>query len=601
LAGRQRVTALAINVYFHAGTIITYKSKIFCENRRGKSTNTSLNKERNKSYFRIKISDMPRVKKKYLILLAVASGLLLSAAWPLRGFPFLSLIALIPLLFILEQIRKEPDRFRWMASFRYTYLAVFIWNLLTTWWIWYSTEIGAIFAVIFNSMIMALVVQLAVFARTKINPAKGGHIILPVFWLAFEFAHRSWELSWSWLDLGNVFATRIEFIQWYEYTGTQGGTLWIWIINILLFEIIKGIFFTSLIKKTRNWLAGITLFFLIVPITISLVRFYTYEEKSNPVDIVVIQPNIDPWEEEFSLSIPEVLDRMLTRAKDIADTNVDFYVAPESVIQEGMYEDEFEYSRSLAGIRDFLRLYSPEAKFVAGAGTFHMFKPGEDIPPSARQYNNTELYYEAYNTALFFDVNEKVQSYHKSKLVPGVEHMPFGGLIKPIEEYAIDLGGTTGTLGRSPERTVFYGGIVPVSPVICYESIYGEFVSGFVKNGAEIIMIITNDGWWKNTAGHRQHLAYASLRAIETRRSIARSANTGVSCFVNQKGEQFLQTKYWEPDVIRMEINANDCITFYVKYGDYLGRSAAMASILLLLIGVVRHFMRKYTKFEVVE
>lgn len=541
---------------------------------------------------------MPDIKKKYLILLSLISGLLLSAAWPLRGFPFLSFVALIPLLFVLDQIRKNPDRFKFMASFRYTYLAAFIWNALTTWWIWHSTSMGAIFAIVFNSLFMALVVQFASFSRQKINPAKGGHMILPVFWLAFEFLHQRWELSWSWLDLGNVFATRIEFIQWYEYTGTQGGTLWIWIINILLFEIIKSIFFVPLVRRTRNWLTGLVLFFLMVPITLSLIRFYTYEEKENPVDIIVLQPNVDPYEEEFKLSIPQVLDRLLLRAQDIADTNVDFYAAPESIIQEGMFEDEFQYSRTLAGIREFLSTYSPDAKFISGAGTFKMFKPGEEITPSARKYQNMDLYYEAYNTALFFGVEEDVQSYHKSKLVPGVEHMPFGGLIKPIEKYAIDLGGTTGTLGRSPERTVFNGGKVPVSSVICYESIYGEFVAKFVENGAEIIMIITNDGWWKDTPGHRQHLAYASLRAIETRRSIARSANTGISCFVNQRGELLMQTQYWEPDVIRMTLNANDDITFYVKYGDFIGRAATMAAILLFLIGIVRHFMRRWTKLD---
>lgn len=538
---------------------------------------------------------MPILKKKYLLLLSIASGLLLSAAWPMRGFPFLSFIALIPLLFVLDQIRKNPDNFRILASFRYTYLAVFIWNLLCTWWIWYSTDIGAIIAVVFNSFFMAMVVQLAAFSRAKINPTKGGHIILPLFWLAFEFLHQHWDLSWSWLNLGNVFATRIQFIQWYEYTGVQGGTLWIFIINILLFENIKNIFFTPVVKRTRNWLVGITLFFLIVPSALSIYRFYTYEEKSNPVDVVIIQPNIDPYTEEYHLTVPQLLDRLLLRTQDYADTNVDFYVAPESVIQEGMYEDEFQYSQTITGIKNFLQEYSPNAKFIGGAGTFHMFKPGEELSSSARRYMN-EMFYEAFNTALFFGTEKEVQTYHKSKLVPGVEQMPFPEIIKPIEKYAIDLGGTTGTLGKSPERTVFEGGKVPVCAAICYESIYGEFIAEFVQNGAELIFIITNDGWWKNTAGHRQHLAYASLRAIETRRSIARSANTGVSVFINQKGELFQATKYWEPNVIRQKINANDEITFYVKNGDFLGRGASMAAILLLLIGMVRHFMRKWSR-----
>src|SRR5574343_444659 len=71
-----------------------------------------------------------------------------------------------------------------------------------------------------------------------------------------------------------------------------------------------------------------------------------------------------------------------------------------------------------------------------------------------------------------------------------------------------------------------------LAPAVCYESVYGDFMAKYIRSGAEVICIITNDGWWGNTPGHRQHLAYAKLRAIETRKQIIRSANTGISCFV---------------------------------------------------------------------
>jgi len=116
---------------------------------------------------------------------------------------------------------------------------------------------------------------------------------------------------------------------------------------------------------------------------------------------------------------------------------------------------------------------------------------------------------------------------------------------------------------------------------------YGSFVSDYVLNGAQFIAIITNDGWWGNTEGHRQHAMYASLRAIENRRSIARSANTGISCVINQRGEILQQTKFWERDGIRAEVNLNDKITFYAKQGDYLAMAAmsiaALLGLLLLL------------------
>ena len=180
------------------------------------------------------------------------------------------------------------------------------------------------------------------------------------------------------------------------------------------------------------------------------------------------------------------------------------------------------------------------------------------------------------------------QLYHKSKLVPGVEMMPFPRLLKPLEKFAINLGGMSGSNATQKERSVFSSAdkSIKVAPVICYESIYGDFLTGYIRNGANFIFIITNDGWWENTAGHKQHFQYARLRAIETRRSIARSANTGISGFINQRGDIILPTKYWTPDVIEFTINANNYKTFYARFGDYLGKISFYLTLIMLLVHV---------------
>jgi apolipoprotein N-acyltransferase len=125
---------------------------------------------------------------------------------------------------------------------------------------------------------------------------------------------------------------------------------------------------------------------------------------------------------------------------------------------------------------------------------------------------------------------------------------------------------------------------VRVATVICYESVYGEFVTGYVKKGANLIFVLTNDGWWGDTPGYHQHNAFSSIRAIETRRSVARSANTGISSFINQRGEVLQKLSWWQRGAIKDTINANDSITFYVKYGDYIGRVARFFSLLVVLL-----------------
>ncbi len=134
-----------------------------------------------------------------------------------------------------------------------------------------------------------------------------------------------------------------------------------------------------------------------------------------------------------------------------------------------------------------------------------------------------------------------------------------------------------------------------MAPVICYESVYGDFVGEYVKNGASLIGIITNDGWWSDSPGHNQHLQYATLRAIETRRDIARSANTGISAFINQKGEITQQTAWWVPATSRATVHLNTEQTFYVRYGELIGPACQVLAVLLLVLTVVRALLNRRT------
>jgi apolipoprotein N-acyltransferase len=201
-------------------------------------------------------------------------------------------------------------------------------------------------------------------------------------------------------------------------------------------------------------------------------------------------------------------------------------------------------------------------------------------------------FYDVFNAAVNIENSAEVQFYHKSKLVPGVETMPFGNallFLKPIFE---KLGGATGYYGTQDEPGVFYSQSgIGAAPVICYESIFGEWVTQSVHKGAQFIAVITNDGWWENTSGKDQHLDYAKLRAIETRRWVCHSANTGISAFINQRGDVVQQTKWWTKTAIKQDINLNSDLTFYVLHGDYLPRTGsliAIVGIFWILIAKVR-------------
>lgn len=525
------------------------------------------------------------MKKGYLVLLAVLSGVLLSLAWPARGFPFLLFIAFVPLLYIEDFIAKNKHNFIKSSVLFYAYIAFIVWNLLTTWWIYYSTLFGAAMAIILNSLFMAFTFFIYHLIRRTVFKSRGGYYVLIFLWITFEFLHLDWDLTWSWLNLGNGFANYPKFVQWYEFAGVFGGDIWILIFNILFYKFLVSIFGKFKSRKDVYLFGTTSVLVLVIPIAVSLTMYYSYIEKEKPYNCVVVQPNIDPYGKFTSISVEQQLSDIIRLARQKTNDSTDFLVCPETAIPEYINEDDFDQYASTDSLKALIREH-PELKIVIGISSFKIFKEGEELSRTARYSERGKYYYDVCNTALYLDSTLIPQFYHKSKLVPGVEMMPFPKLLKPLEKYAIDLGGMTGSNGTQEVRTAFgaKNSPVKVAPVICYESIYGDFMTGYIRNGANLIFIITNDGWWENTAGHRQHFQYARLRAIETRRSIARAANTGISGYINQRGDVFMPTKFWTPNVLSMKINANDKMTFYARFGDYIGHIAKYMSLLTILI-----------------
>jgi apolipoprotein N-acyltransferase len=545
-----------------------------------------------------------RFLKLRLLLLSLASGLILSLAWPERGFPALLFIGFIPFLRMEDLISANRDRFNRFSVFFYSYPGFLLWNLLTTWWIVNSTGQGAIMAIMLNSMFMSIVLLIFHGTRRRLNYRPAGYLALVCFWIMFEYLHLNWDLNWPWLNLGNGFSSYYRWVEWYEYTGTFGGTLWVLVVNILIYNLFNipdsksgypgNRLFNFLIPNPRP-LITISLFILL-PIFFSYFLYFSYHEKPNPVKVVIIQPNIDPFSEQYELPPPRVVGRIMSLAGPVLDSSTNLLVTPESALQEEMWENNMETFESVELVRQVIAKF-PDLNIIVGGSTYYAFRPGEKVPHTARKFTRENRWYNRYNASIMVNRYPGLQIYHKSKLTPGVEVLPSYYGFQWLEKYAIDLGGIVGSLGIDSIRRVYKViNMPPVSACICYESVFGEFFSEFVRNGAQIMCIITNDGWWGNTAGHRQHYAFAHLRAIETRRSIVRSANTGISAWIDQRGDAHEQTKYWVPAAIKATVNANDKITFYTKHGDFIARWMSWLGALLFAGSVVVWIMGKTLK-----
>jgi apolipoprotein N-acyltransferase len=216
----------------------------------------------------------------------------------------------------------------------------------------------------------------------------------------------------------------------------------------------------------------------------------------------------------------------------------------------------------------------PKLTLVSGSNTYRFFDSTNRTSTSRRHYSGK--YYDVYNSSIVMNQSGVIDIYRKSKLVPGVEKMPYTKVFSFLENYAIDLGGISGSLGEDTLARVFYSNTkIGAAPLICYESIFGEYVSSFVKNGANTIFILTNDGWWGNTPGYRHHKLYARLRAIENRRDVVRCTNTGTSCIIDKHGNISGETAWWQPATVTYKIHPSQKLTFYTQNGDYLGKMAA--------------------------
>jgi len=533
------------------------------------------------------------MKKFRLTIYALLSGLLLTPAWFEWGTGLILLFAFVPLLFVEDYLYENRQTDRSYKSFLYAIITFFTWNLLTTWWIWNATEVGMFLAIIVNTMLMSLI--LWIFHITKRNTGYGpGYFGLIVYWLVYEHFYMNGEINWPWLNLGNGFMYDIHVIQWYDITGTFGGTLWVLLSNILLFLLLKHLIAHHSVKGKISLLV-IWILLIILPVIGSLIRFYTYKETENAREIVVIQPNIDPYSEKFGgMEASRQMDILLNLASLKAMAETDYFVAPETFINDNVWEHNMKVNASILRMYDYLKDY-PGAKFITGLTYYEIYSDPASASPTAQTIQGTSIMYDSYNAAIQLDSTDHIQIYKKSKLVVGVEKMPYPQYLGFLRKLTIRLGGTFRSHGTQDYRNCLFApdDSIGVATVICYESVFGEFVTDYVKAGANYIFVITNDGWWGNTPGHRQHHGFSCLRAIETRRSVARSANTGISSFINQKGEILIRTEYWVPDVLKAEINANDKFTFYVKHGDYIAETAYFFALIVLIYTIVSIILNK--------
>ena len=511
------------------------------------------------------------MKQPNSYLLSIVSGAIFSLSWPTYGFFPLIFFAFIPILFLTENPKLSLGEI-----YKHGFIAFLIWNIAATWWICKYDFFGGMTVILLNSLSMATVPMIYVLLMRKHVLEKWKLIIFCSLWLTWEWVQQYWGLSWPWLNIGNVFASAPKIVQWYEFTGLFGGTLWVLLVNVLLFEISCRIREKRFNRRLIIWVVSLA-FVVFAPIIFSIYRYHSYVESKNPMNVVVVQQNTNPMTEQNERYSDTIINRIYSLAEGALDTNTSLLLCPESAIQGLILEKNVELTPAIIKLRTLFNQF-PKLTVIIGATT-----------ASNTQEENT--FQKKYNSAIILKKSYPTQFYHKSKLVPGVEALPFKIISKPImqlfkakndgERYQRDNHPSVFTIDEKNRKA---------GVLICYESLYGEWITDFVNRGAEFLAIITNDGWWDKTEGYKQHFVYTQLRAIEMRRSIVRAGNTGISALINQRGDIEVETQWNQRQTLKGVINTNKNETFYVKHGDYIFQIAnliTLISFMLLLFNML--------------
>ena len=574
--------------------------------------------------------------------MVILSGIMLVLAFPPFPFAFLAYFAFVPLLLVIDHTPNKTfeDRFwgffkallitpwrlltrpflligkklfpasvpgelppilyqRKIIShnaqvFRYAYTAFIIWNFGCGYWLMLTAMgaqdfaetltnlISGLLANVLNPFLMAIPIYFYTKVRWKVSPLIGG-LSLIFFWITFEWLHFNWDLSWSWLTLGHCMSYYPIAIQYMEFTGIFGVSLHILLINVLIYTLLHAL--NDGKKPLAGILGGSIVLIVALPFVLNVWILNPHREVFQSQDALrvrVIQPNIDPYEKFEQATQEQQVARFDSLIRQPGIDTIDLVILPETAIPKGIWNDQIRTDPLIEPLWQIVE--TEDLSLLTGLTEYRFFDPlRQKVPASARPYRTG--FADGYNASAMLIKGQDPETFQKGKLVPMVERMPFLETFTFLKEYNIDLGGNFGNYGVPDSiRNLRTHQGVDVASLICYESEYGEYVTEFVRKGARMLIIITNDGWWQRSSGHIQHAYFTTFRAIETRRAVARSANTGISLFSDNRGQISQPTIFWTATYIDARMPLYDSLTFYVRHGDYIGWLCGLGSLMLTYV-----------------
>lgn len=548
-------------------------------------------------------------KLKNQIFFAILSGILLALSFPPIPMPFLAFIGLVPLLFLFN-FESSSEKHRYLLI----YITFFIYHTGSLWWISSWTQDTDIFLLIsgialdfIHPFFFFIPFAIYFYLTKKINK-KIALYLFPLIFLTFEWLHSLGDIGFPWLTLGNTQMLNTYWIQFIDITGIWGASLLILYINVLVTDILlqfnwsKFKDFVKLILSNKELSVKLITLNLLVflPFFYSFYAISKYDHKkmlltNNYIRVAVVQPNINPWR-KWEISTIEQLQILLKTTDSLLALNpkIKLFVYPETALP--MISTDFNSLRDISLLQNWVNIR--QISILTGLSEFYFIPQGVEPPSTARALiADPNKFYQTFNSAILvapdtlYYPGKPIKSARKSKLTPFGEQIPFKEELPFLAKFAmwsVGISSWNKGSGATLLETTIDNRYLKIGNINCIESIFPNFVKDFSQKGANLFTLITNDGWYDYTVGPRQHYLIACMRAIENRRYIARSANTGISGFITPLGTSLTELPPYRIGALDALLPLMNEKTIYATYGDWLPITTIFVLVVIVLFQVLK-------------
>lgn len=577
----------------------------------------------------------PRFKPSLTALYLILSGLLLGIGFAPTRLGVFAYIGFVPLLVVLEHGIAEEAGI--MRTLRRLYLTFFVFHGVSNWWVssWQREAdpylmVAGIALWLGHPLFFAI--PMLAYRSIRQRFGRGTALaMLPLLWTAFEWAHGLGELSYPWQSLGYTQAYYTPLLQSADIAGVWGLSFVIVLINACVAHIVFAFsdlpetesFATRCTKVLYSCRVNVVVIIGIILLQLSygLLQMRTFDHaqmlaSQKTARIGIVQPSINPWgkwrgspQEQVLLHL-HLQDSLRNITNNSTQkTNLDAVLWSETAVPYRMLlPQNYPFLSLLHAWTD-----STKTAIITGLPTDVLYNSRKDAPVTAsvvpRLFDT--LYMESFNSATVISPTSRItpdsvassfpsgmQIHRKMRLTPFAERVPYADAFSfAVKALTWSVGISGWGLGKTQQPLDFMtnnGDSVRVGMIICIESIYARFVAEYPAKGANILAVITNDGWFNGTPGPEQHYMIAVMRAVETRRYLVRCGNTGISGFITPLGISLQRTDINEQRAVADTVPLLTTQTLYVRLGDWLPMLCSIVAVLVLAFGLTRK------KYEIV-